>query len=675
MPRTSFLPNTHGFLFVNTFRVSANRIGPLPDIHFSGLCGGMSYAALDYFKARLPIPSLPYKPLVGSTLESYIFDRQQDSTIKSFDNIARWAELSLNPGGIRNAEFFSWGLTSRLAELRGRIDAGEPVPLGLKGASGQGDHQVLAIGYELGRYRGDGGAHVEDLEILVWDPNHLRTETRMKADPATKTFRYADSTKRWQGYFVDSAYRPRRPPVAELVPDYPKDGMVYEVHVEICTGGDDLRGGNDNLSIELRYRSGASRVYENVNRSQRWIDREDQRVRIPLERGVPRAELRTMILRTSFGGLTPDNWNVDGLRVFFLVDGQYNRVHERYGQPLVRFNAHNVPYAVSLGHEQSDGVVDELLITCRTGGDDLRGGNDNVHATVTFVGGRRPPQIFPNINERRRWADRSTASAILRLDRPARVDELESLTLTTTFGGGFSGDNWNLDALEVSAEGIELHQSAGRPLIRFDGNNRPFVAKLRGTGAGVCTGDLVVLEHANSGALLHSHPHNYSHPGGSRQQQVTGFYHRDSNDGWRVRPSHREGNGGPERAIANGALFRMTHVPTGRNLHSHAGLRSPVSGQQEVTAFGEAGRGDDNCDWRIETSSGGPLRYGERVRIIHAKTNAALHSHTLVSPLLFGQQEVTAYAGRDSNDFWIFWVSPYRNVVAGSTGVREAEPA
>jgi dolichyl-phosphate-mannose--protein O-mannosyl transferase len=93
---------------------------------------------------------------------------------------------------------------------------------------------------------------------------------------------------------------------------------------------------------------------------------------------------------------------------------------------------------------------------------------------------------------------------------------------------------------------------------------------------------------------------------------VTGFHHRDNNDGWRVRVPNGARETEEQRPLRNGDLLRLTHVATGRNLHSHSGIRSPVSGQQEVTAFGERGAGDVNCDWRIEVAGNGPLRYGER---------------------------------------------------------------
>jgi hypothetical protein len=43
--------------------------------------------------------------------------------------------------------------------------------------------------------------------------------------------------------------------------------------------------------------------------------------------------------------------------------------------------------------------------------------------------------------------------------------------------------------------------------------------------------------------------------------------------------------------IRTGATIRIQHLKTGRYLHSHL-HRSPLSNQQEVSAYGEGGKGD-----------------------------------------------------------------------------------
>lgn len=93
---------------------------------------------------------------------------------------------------------------------------------------------------------------------------------------------------------------------------------------------------------------------------------------------------------------------------------------------------------------------------------------------------------------------------------------------------------------------------------------------------------------------------------------------------------------------------------TRRNLHSHGGIPSPCTRQQEVTCFGSWGNGDSNDNWRVEIGGGGAVGVGRRMRLIHANTNHALHSHAGWSHPQWtaNQQEVTGFGGRDGNDWW-----------------------
>lgn len=174
-------------------------------------------------------------------------------------------------------------------------------------------------------------------------------------------------------------------------------------------------------------------------------------------------------------------------------------------------------------------------------------------------------------------------------------------------------------------------------------------------GTPVRYGATLKLRHAATGCSLHSHPFNYGHPGSSGQQQVTCFAGADDNDLWRIKgPDGQPQNFQSGQPVQHGDVVRVEHLATRRNLHSHAGFPSPVTGQQEVTGFGQSGVGDGNDDWRVEVDGGGQWDAGRQVRLIHVPTDAALHSHSGWShpEWTMGQQEVTGYAGRDFNDLW-----------------------
>ena len=194
MPRTAFRPETNGFAFVNYWelteqenaelrallgaaidgalgllgpvglaaRVSGVR-GKLNDLAAAaipksyGLCGGMAFAALDYFKtgAALPRGAGPDdQPPPGSVLRNYLWRRLRESWVLNGVTFLEWvARLHLLPASWP----FDAGTKALLRRsraqwlaLKRRVDDREPVPLGLVGESKDPfmDHQLVAYGYE-----------------------------------------------------------------------------------------------------------------------------------------------------------------------------------------------------------------------------------------------------------------------------------------------------------------------------------------------------------------------------------------------------------------------------------------------------------------------------------------------------------------------------------------------
>jgi hypothetical protein len=154
----------------------------------------------------------------------------------------------------------------------------------------------------------------------------------------------------------------------------------------------------------------------------------------------------------------------------------------------------------------------------------------------------------------------------------------------------------------------------------------------------------ITIKHRNTGKHLHSHGVKYS--SGSRQQEVTGYGGRDSNDLFRIR--HKNGN---KQDFSNGDIIYITHKNTRKNLHSH-NVRSPVTHQQEVSAYGNNGKGDSNDYWRVILPRGHIITQGTNFRLQHVNTGKFLHSHRANLRTGSRQQEVTAYKRRDSNDYW-----------------------
>ncbi len=313
---TAFDPTKDAYKFINTFKTVTGVF----DITTGGLCAGMVYSALDYWKARQPVPQQTYAPINGTTLQKYLYDRNMTAL---GDHMDKWTELHLNPLGARDNEFFRWGLQGtgggRLEELRAHIDKGEPVPLGLKSLTGNpgDDHVVLAYGYDMGRYKGDLGQYQEDLKIFVYEPNYGAQKVTMVPKPDRNMWCDVELNHGretcWRTYFVQQNYHQLRAPT---IPASPR-----ELLLSLKTGGDDLRGGSDNVHVIVGLKSGAITV-QNVNQLQRWIDNTWQDVGISLPAGTRAADVTSIKLQTTFGGgIGGDNWNLDEAQISFRENG------------------------------------------------------------------------------------------------------------------------------------------------------------------------------------------------------------------------------------------------------------------------------------------------------------------------------------------------------------------
>lgn len=341
--RTRFDPARHGLRFVNSF---ANNAVPELDIVTGGLCGGMVYAALDYFNnPSVPLPTQTYMPAEGSAFRQYLFDRQMESMNS---NIDKWGELMFNPFGARNGEFYRWGVQptgGRLDELKRFIDAGTPVPLGLRSCNEgcEADHQVLAIGYDLGTYNGDPySASVRQVRIFVYDPNFPNRTMTLTPWREVEQYQYVeDASIRWRTWFVNANYRPRTPPRV----NQPR----REVILSLRTGSDDLRGGGtDNLTVIVLFRGGQLQRFENVNGGRQWVANGLQDVALAIPDDAPSLDqVMGVTLATTFGGGEGgDNWNLDSIWVRTQEDGvESGRYYLSHGQqdeppaPMFRFTA------------------------------------------------------------------------------------------------------------------------------------------------------------------------------------------------------------------------------------------------------------------------------------------------------------------------------------------------
>ena len=182
-----FLPSRHGFAFDNGWPDQPALTLPTPfgDIGIGnaggGLCGGMVFAALDYFLAGQD--ALPDRPAAGDPLYKFIVTRLIDSWHVPAGVAQYYQWMSLPDGDhvirlLKRQVIAERGLGWRTVriqwpQVKKDLDRGLPVPLGVVTVASRNpkdlalNHQVLAVGYEVG------GPHVK---VQVYDPNRGRRD-------------------------------------------------------------------------------------------------------------------------------------------------------------------------------------------------------------------------------------------------------------------------------------------------------------------------------------------------------------------------------------------------------------------------------------------------------------------------------------------------------------------
>jgi len=208
---TNFTPQTHGFRFVNRFQVSLDFELPLigaidlGDLVL-GLCGGMCFAALDYFDASRPVPTVSSPPGQGTTLHRYLVQRQIDSLVPP-QGVLKVLSWTVMP----DRDVWRQTAGREFGKLRWRLDRGKPAVLalirvgGLEGVTR--NHQVVARAYDF-------NDATKQLSVRVYDPNHPGSEPslNMKLQNPASGIQIKQSTgEPLRGFFVID-YRAKAPP-------------------------------------------------------------------------------------------------------------------------------------------------------------------------------------------------------------------------------------------------------------------------------------------------------------------------------------------------------------------------------------------------------------------------------------------------------------------------------
>lgn len=255
---------------------------------------------------------------------------------------------------------------------------------------------------------------------------------------------------------------------------------VGMLNLRITTGNDDLRGGKDNLTVEIHYANGDMQTAANINKGANWPNQSVNTVGITLTHQVAPNEIKQIrLVHSAQAGYNPpsagqaagtampvagpmlapisglqgiqseDNWDMAELQAFALGKGV------------------NVPIASSgfhrfTGSDPSFDINAQSGVTCPTGNqvrsiaftfitadDDLRGSKDNLNISILFTDGTS--QAATNVNHSQSWPNGSTKGAEVLLSRSVTIDQIRGFTLEDTFTGGSGGDNWNMASVQADA--------------------------------------------------------------------------------------------------------------------------------------------------------------------------------------------------------------------------------
>jgi hypothetical protein len=289
-----------------------------------------------------------------------------------------------------------------------------------------------------------------------------------------------------------------------------------KLEIDITTGSDNLepKSTQHNAEIRVILKDRPDVTKQNINDSKEWPNRSTRRIIINLPADVTEADIKELHLYRKRDGLQyvwqlgeKDNWNVDRVRVaaVLLKNGVSKRIpmletgatrpripgNNSLTKPLFRFvyeGGDNItegqlfklllePIAQGRMPAPSGTKNTTIKVTLGTGGDDLRGGGDNVNLTVRFKSSTRVLTIN-NINQTKKLNNFTEEIFSKEMPNTSDIDlnDIKEVELRHTGGGGIGADNWHVDKIYivVNRDGINkvLLDKVGAPIHQFTGDAR-----------------------------------------------------------------------------------------------------------------------------------------------------------------------------------------------------------
>ncbi len=224
-----FLPSINGFHFANDFPSQPALTIDLGVVKVPignaahGLCGGMVFAACDYFAAGLLPPTDTCPPVAGTPLFTYLVRRILDSYHLPVGPATYYALMNpAMPDGDRQKgpvtiRGRAWRMITReWPAIRSDLDSGRLCPLGIVKVKSANparlglNHQVLAYGYDAVGTR---------VDIRLYDPNSADNDAVTLSldishpERPTKVTMAPTSHERADVFsFFRVVYRPSNPP-------------------------------------------------------------------------------------------------------------------------------------------------------------------------------------------------------------------------------------------------------------------------------------------------------------------------------------------------------------------------------------------------------------------------------------------------------------------------------
>ncbi len=249
-------------------------------------------------------------------------------------------------------------------------------------------------------------------------------------------------------------------------------GKANKLELAFKTGGDNLES-RDDLDVTIQFRGGSTQIARGINGGQTWENGSTRLRTITLDQAVDPSDISKIVLKAGYSiSLDSDNWDMESVSIRAMGEG-VDKLIATHG--FFRFTGNENSLAIPISTAVA-GKANKLQLMFQTGGDDLRGDNDNLNVIIHFRGGQT--QLAKDINGGKAWANGSMHVETITLNQAVDPSEIAEVDLQTTFTGGTGGDNWDMDSVIVKAigEGVNEVILKGGPK-RFTGDSK--VLRLR----------------------------------------------------------------------------------------------------------------------------------------------------------------------------------------------------